>query len=420
MRTLVSGLLWCLGLWPGALRAQALPHDSAPAREIQALSYDEALAWVDRAPDLKARNFAAAGLEDASARVSGLPADLTFTAEAGPRVTPQVAAQGRLAVSQSFALAGLGRARRDVLRGQASAIQAERALGRFERRVEVARAWLDLHYAQEAADVAQNELTLAEDLARVSARGAELLELTRADAADASAYAAEAKLNSLSAEGALADARFELTRALGIKDRILDARGAAPAFDLPSVARAAQLHAALANAPGLSALVLQIAALDARVREVQANHASQLGVGLIADRTDPRAFAALGTVSLTLPWEGRAVRERADLISAQAILRGRLAEAEARAHVELERLLHEIEHAQSVLDHAEQKLLPAIESGLSAREALFRSGEGNVLEMILARRSALALRVRHAHLRTDLLFALARFTELARALEVAK
>jgi outer membrane protein TolC len=413
----VSIALILVGFVASTARAQPIERTLA-SLPIEAIGYEDALARVERVPELNARVDAARGLQLASTRVSSLPSDLVLSAEAGPRVTPDRDVQGRIGVSQSFALAGLGGARREVLHGEAAALDAERAAALFERRVEVARAWLEVHYAQQAVAVAGNELGLAEDLARVTARGAELSELTRADAADAQGYAAEARLNFLSAQGLLIDARYQLTRALGVSDRVLDAGGETPELEVPSASRVAALNARLERSPALAALVMQVAVVHARMRELGAEHASQIAVGAIADRTDPRGFAVLGMLSFTLPWEGRLARDRADLEASQAVLDGRLAAERTRGHVELDRLAHEIEHAREVLEQAETKLLPAIGAGLAAREALFRAGEGNALELILARRSALSLRVRRERLRTDLLFALARFAELSRALGV--
>ncbi len=407
-------LLWALPIAVAA--AQVVTHAQAPHAELLALDYEETLARAEDARDIRSRSVAASRLREGERKVSGLPGDLVVSAELGPRVAPRVAAQGRIGVAQSFALSNLGKARREVLHEQGRAFDAEGAALSFERRIAASRAFLEVRYAQQAVEVANNELRLAEDFARVTARGAELQELTRADAADAAAYAAEAKLMSLSAEGALADARFALTYVLAVADRIVDARGDTPTFQTPTPGQAAALHTQLERSPALVAILCQLQASDARKRELSANTGSQLALGLVADRTDPSAFALLGTVSVTLPWQRRSERERAELDASSQLLGGRLAEERARSHVELERLLHELEHQRDTLLHIEGTLLPAVEAGLVAREALFRSGEGDALEVIVARRSALAVRVRRERVRTDLLVVQARYGELARVI----
>jgi len=124
-------------------------------------------------------------------------------------------------------------------------------------------------------------------------------------------------------------------------------------------------------------------------------------------------------VGMTLPLRDRGLRERAEVSAERTALRGRTAEQRAALHVDIERLLHEIEHTHETLQHADEQLMPAIERGLVAREALFRSGEGTLLEIILARRNALALRLRRLRLQYDYISALLRFRELSIAVGIA-
>lgn len=418
-----------LGLWlllcaraqnAHAQRVEAGPgHAGTPPAEALPLAYDAALALLEHAPELRARAAASAQLREAARDVSALPSDLAVTLEAGPRVHPELEAQGRLGVTQSFALAGLGDARRQVLASHALSQDAERVGQRLFRRLTVSQAWLRTHAAHAALQIAQSELELAESLQRATERGAQLSELTRADAADASAYAAEAKLGLLSAEGELIDARLDLTHALAISDRVLDTRGEPPQIPEPTPAQQEALHARIDAQPALLSLMRQMAALDARERELRASYASQLALGVVLDRTDPRAWATLGVVGLTLPLADRGLRERAEVAAERTALRGRTAEQRATSHVEIERLLHEIEHTHETLQHADEQLMPAIERGLAAREALLRSGEGTVLETILARRNALGLRLRRLRLQYDYRSALLRFRELSIAVGIA-
>ena len=394
-------------------------HVGTPAEEALPLAYEAALALLEHAPELRARAAASAQLRAAARDVTALPADLTISVEAGPRVHPELKGQGRLGVIQSFALAALGDARRAALSSHASTQDAERAGQRLYRRLQVSQAWLRTHAAHAALGIAQGELQLAETLSQAAERGAELAELTRADAADAAAYAAEAKLGLLSAEGELIEARLDLTRTLAISDRVLDVRGEPPQLHEPTPADKAALHARIETQPALLSLQRQMAALDARKRELRASYASQLSLGVVLDRTDPGAWATLGVVGLTWPLADRGLRERAEVDAERTALRGRTEEQRAGLHVEIERLLHEIEHTHETLQHADERLLPAIERGLSAREALFRAGEGTVLEIVVARRNALGLRLRRLRLHHDFMSALLRFRELSLVVGIA-
>ena len=423
------GCVLSLVLSLGASRVNAQPsnvealgeraHEGTPAAEALPLDYDMALALLEHAPELRARAAASAQLTAAGRHVTALPSDLALNLEAGPRLHPELKAQGRVSVSQSFSLSHLGEARRQVLSTHALSQEAERVGVRLFRRLQVSQAWLRTHAAHAALGIAEAELQLAENLAQASERGAQLSELTRADAADAAAYAAEAKLGQLSAEGELIEARLDLTHALAISDRVLDARGEPPSIPEPTSAQEQALHARIDTQPALLSLLRQVAALDARARELRASYASQLSLGVMVDRSDPRAWAALGMVGLTLPLADRGLRERAEVEAERTALQGRSDEQRATLHVEIERLLHEIKHTHETLSHADERLLPAIERGLQAREALFRSGEGTVLEIIVARRNALALRLRRLRLQYDWRSALLRFRELSIAVGIS-
>ena len=399
--------------------AHAGDHDLSHPEELWPVSYAQALDWIDRTPEVRSRIDAARGLVERRNQVTALPSDLMLSAEAGPRLGEGSTAAGRIGASQTFALAALGDARRGVLHDAARVLTAEQRSVRFARRSEVARAWLELSYAHKALEVATRERGLAEELARVTLRGVSLGELTAADAADASAYAAEAQLNQLAAEGALADARFELSRSLAVVDRLLDARGEPPQLSALSTHEREQLHARIAAVPAVIEQLRQIELVDARKRELQASHAPQLGVGVLLERGDAASLTALATATLSVPLRERATREHAELDATQRILHGNMEQARARAHVELERLIHDAEHAQRLVEYTERELMPAIDKGLQAREALFRAGESSVLELILARRSALVLRLRQERGRIDRAAALARLSELQRAVQDA-
>ncbi len=405
----------------GGNAAALPPPPSRAAHEVPsagAIGYQEALARAEAAPELRARAQAVTRLRAQSERVSALPGDFTLSSELGPQLAPDRGLQGRIGVAQSFALRALGAARSGVLRSDASAFDAERAAAVFERRVAAAQAWLQAWFSRQALGVARQERDLADQLSRLSVHAAELGELTRADAADAEVYAAEAGLDVLAAEGALVDARFELASALDEPDGSFDVRGNPPAPLALSPTVQALLRARIERSPQLAALLSQQAVLAARARETRALYGPQLALGVVADRSDPQAFAALGTVSLSLPLTDRALRERAELEADRTLLDGRLRQARVRARLLLERWLHELEHAQAALQHTERKLLPAIDAGLSARDALFRAGEGSVLEVVVAHRTALRERVRHLRLAVDVALASARLSELARALGV--
>ncbi|MEY4576528.1 MAG: hypothetical protein RL701_1231 [Pseudomonadota bacterium] len=422
MRVSRIALRLFLAVWSApafAQNAEADTRSDPSTSEVWQLEYRSALELIDEAPGLRAQAAANRQLRAAKAGITSLPSDLQLTAELGPRVAPSLAVQGRIAVSQGFMLSNLGDARRVALESRAVVGDSERMALRVLRRLNVSDAWLRVHTAHAASSAMQVELALADELARVSERGAQLGELTRADAADALAYAAEAKLGALAAEGELTDAKFDLMSSLAISERFVDVRADPPAVTQPTPERVRTVLARMQQLPVLARLNRRLDWLGTRARELRAQYSPQVTLGVALDRTDPTAWAGLATLGFSIPVRDRGARDRAELESERTVLRGEAAEQAVELRIQIERLLHEIAHSTETLQHLDERLLPAVDRGLAAREALFRSGEGTVLEIIVARRAALGLRVRRVRLHAARQSALLRFEELALAAGVS-
>lgn len=378
------------------------------------VTYTEALRLATLVPSHARADDAVRALRAGARSVGGAPSDLSITAEAGPQVLPEGAFQGRLGVAQAISLADLGGARRAALRSEADALAAERWAAVARRRIEASDAWLELDYRQRAYAAAVAQSKLAAELARLTKRGLELGELTRVDAADAAAFAAEAELGVLEAEGAVTEGRLALAEALLVSGAVA-CEGAAPDFAPLTAGERDAATRALERAPSVRAAAARLEAMRARDVEARASYAPQLTLGAVVDRTTPAGLALVGTLGLSLPASNRAGRERAGLAAERLLAEGRHVEERARAAVALARALHEAEHAGEVLAALDRGWLPALEASLVARSAAFAAGESTALEAIVTRRASLAARLRRERASTDRAMALAVVRELARA-----
>jgi outer membrane protein TolC len=329
-------------------------------------------------------------------------------------VVPEGAFQGRLGVAQAISLADLGGARRGALGREADALGAERAASVTRRRVEASTAWLELDFRERAHAAAVSQSKLASELARLTKRGLELGELTRVDAGDASAWAAEAELAVLDAEGSVTEARLTLAAALSLSGPV-SCEGAAPDFAPLTARERDAAEAALERMPSVRAAAARVEALRARDVEARASYAPQLTLGAVVDRTTPSGLALVGTLGLSLPASNRGGRERASLAAERLLAEGQHTEEKARAGLVLARALHEAEHADEVLRALDRSWLPALAAAQKARDAAFAAGESTALELITSRRTGLAARLRRERASTDRAIALAVVRELARA-----
>ncbi|HKU44419.1 MAG TPA: TolC family protein [Polyangiales bacterium] len=365
---------------------------------------------------LESLQHAVASMRRAAGEVSGLASDLELASEAGPRLNDAPSLQARVELIQSFALASLGTARAEAAAARSSAYGSERAALRAVRRIAVSNAWLDTYAAQRTLATARAESILAQELVGRTARALALGEATTADLADTEAYTAEAQLAVLAAEGEWTEARLRLTATLGADSQVAwDAAGEPPELRPPSAAQARSLSAALERLPGPVAAEQRRLTLIARARELDAQHASTLRLGLAVDHPDPDTWTPLAMVGVTLPWRGRAARERAELQADEQLVAAEWSQAVGEARIQVQRALHEIEHTARVLQQLDTQLLPAIERGVETRTRLLAEGEIATHELIVARRSLLAQRVRRERARVQWLSALASFHELRAA-----
>jgi cobalt-zinc-cadmium efflux system outer membrane protein len=375
------------------------PVESPPPAaggDAVAISFDEAIGLAARSP-------AVAGTADAVAVKTATDGRVgPFTANPMLHVQPGFAPgaahaplEGEAGLYQAFNLGGLAEARRSAMRYEEDALRAEARAAALSGRLEAAQAWIDLWAAEKALALAREELTLARELTARTHKAAAAAALTRAEAAEADAYEAEARLAVLSVEGEVTDLGYALAAAVSSPaGRPLVTAGDVPAAPVPPRSDWASLIARAAALPEARAVALTAEAERAQAREVMAAAGTVIELGVLGQRDAAGRTVLLGSLGFSLPLFDHGHRA-AGVLEAQAARRaGAADDASRRAAVTLARVLHEIEHTGEVLREIHEALLVATAESARLRDAAFRAGDATVVEVLLARRAAASARAR--------------------------
>jgi outer membrane protein TolC len=375
------------------LRA-AVPPPAAPV----AVTFDEALGLAGRSPSVAGAEAAAEAQRRVASEVSPMVANPILALQPGVGRDPATGArsfQGEATLLQGWNLSGLGGDRRASVRAEGAVLDAEARATALSHRLAAAQAWIELWAAEQVLADAAQEWEISSEFAGRMARAAAAAAFTRAESADAAAYAAEARVQVIQAEGEVTDRGFLLAAAMGLRaPEPLTATGPLPAPPVPERAGWEDLVSAAARLPAVAARRLAADAERAREVEVRSARGFLLGTGLKVTRDYAGAGALLAVLDLSLPVFDRGERDAAPLAAAAARSRGEHAQAAAVAATELARALHEVEHSQEVLEAVERELLPAAAESARLREASLRAGETTVFEVLLARRGHAAARAR--------------------------
>jgi outer membrane protein TolC len=375
---------------------------------VAPLTLDQALARADEAADVTAADAAATERREAVSQLPALTSNPTVLLQPGLRAEAGAARpEGQLSVTQGFNVAGLAQARHDVAEHDAVQARALALERRWQRRVQVARAWLDAWAANAATRAAQEDVDHARELVTRLGRAEASGGVTKADLASARAFAAEAEAFLLAWEGRSVDAGAALAMLLGL-DELAVVGDAAP--ELPS-ARVDDLTARVP--PHVRLLDAQLAAASARALEAAAQWGTQLQVSVSGAHEAPAAWLAGVGVGLTLPLFERGQADVAVQRALATRLAGELDLARRRARIEVKLLAHELEHTREIDEVVNGQQLPQAVEAAKLEGRRFDQGETTLQELLLVRRAVLTARAAAVVARADLLAARLKARELA-------
>ncbi|NMO19836.1 TolC family protein [Pyxidicoccus fallax] len=391
---------------------------SAPASGLPPLTFEEAQAQAAQAalPASLARAVETRRVWDA--RLPALAANPTLSVIPGWRAQPDGSGlELTVGVEQPLFLSNLAGAQRDAARAETHAAEKEAVAVLLDRRLEVARAWLALWAAQQAAASAEHEAELAETLRKSMVEALALGGATRLEVAEAEGFEAEARLARLSRDAEVMQARLSLAVLLGRPPGApLVAAEALPVVALPPASEEARWLARAGELPEAEARRLLGAAERARAAEARAERGWQVTVGAQGVREYYGGFSGLLTVGVTAPVFDSGQRARGALLAAAERLDGEAREAAVRAAAELALAFHEREHADAQLVLVEKSLVPSAEEAARLAEVLLRAGQSTLPDVLRARRARAAANARLAFARGEASLAAARLHLLLSAL----
>lgn len=368
------------------------------------VTFDDALGLARQAPAVTAGARAAERAAAVGAGVSSMASNPQVTLQPGGRLAPatDIGPEFVLSVSQSWSLSGLGAARKASLAAENDALRAEARAAALAQRLGAARAWLDLWAAQKVAALASDEAAVARDLAKLADKAFAAQAATRADTADARAYQAEAKLLFIDAEGEALEIGLALAReTASARAEPLAAAGEPPEPALPEPGTWATAIAQVDRLPSVRVKALAQRAEQARSVEEGAARGAHLSLGVVVQKDGPENFAAFGSIGLTVPLFDRGERERAPIEARAEKLAGEKASALIDARTELAAAFHHVRHSGEILATVRDELLPPLIEAAEAREALFRAGDGTMVDVLAARRRVIAAKARLVRARAD-------------------
>ena len=375
--------------------AQALAAQTMPPEVGAPITFDEALGLAAQAPAVAGAEAAAADQRRIGDSVSSVIANPTLNVQPGVGRDPldgRWMYLGETTILQGWNLSGLPGDRKAAVRAEGEQLLAEARAVALSHRLAAAQIWMELWAAQQSLADSLQEADLARKFSERVARAAAPAAFTRAEVA---AYAADAHVQALAAEGEVVDRGYQLAVAMGRETRqALVVVGPLPAPPAPERADWPALLEAAGKLPAVAAHKLASDASRAREVEARSSHGWGLGTGVKATRDLLGTWGVQAVAEFSFPIFDRGEREAAPQAAAAARAEGEFQEARAVAATELARAFHDVERSGEVLQAIEKELVPAAEANARAREASISSGGTTELEVLVARRVWVEARAR--------------------------
>jgi cobalt-zinc-cadmium efflux system outer membrane protein len=363
------------------------------AAEVRGVTFDEAIGLGAGAPEVEGERRALAARRNGDRRLPGMAGNPEVFVMPGWRLTPSgnEGLEVQVSVAQPLSLAGLPGARRRAAAREREELGARVRARALERRLAIARAWLDLRVAEEQLDLAAREQEVAAGLAAGTGRLVGTGERSLVAEREARTYQAEVALRRLDAEGRAYETRVALAAALaagprGLSGAAVRTAGAWPSPELPQGAALGRLAARALDLPDVVAARLAAAVARARGAEAEAAAGAVLSPGVYVQRDSPGGLVLYGMLTATLPVFDRGQRARSVAAGEAERLAGEARRREIDARALLVRAVHEVQHQRERERALAEDLEPQTAALLALEERLLASGEAAPFRVFEARR----------------------------------
>lgn len=384
------------------LLAASLVFLVLPAWGQQRLALADALRLAtDRSQQLVAADAAAAAANEMAVAAGQLPdpvlkAGIDNVPLSGPdrfSLSRDFMTMQRIGVMQELTRGDKRQLRVERIRRESRRIEAERAQTLAGIQRETALAWIDSRYTQAQVQLVQEQLQET----GLQIAGAELAFRTgRGSQADVFAGRAALALQQdklRQTQRQAQSARLVLARWAGPVATSVVAEGDVSWQDTPL---AHGLDGHLERHPGLLVLAAQVAAAETEVRQAEANRRPDVTVEASYQRRGP-AFPDMFSVGISVPLPiARADRQDRELAAKLAALdevRARYQDARAAEDAMVRVLLNDWSAGKQRLAGLRAELLPAASHRTEGALAAYRSGEGDLADVLAARRDELDARL---------------------------
>ena len=375
-----------------------------------ALSLAEALALAEsRSSQLTSTDFAAQASREMAVAAAQLPDpiasigvnNLPINGQDAWSLTRDFMTMGVVGVSQEFTGKDKREARAERFRREADKSVAERSAGVAALQRDTATAWLERYYAEAMLKVVSEQSRQA----RAEVEGAEGgYRAGRGNLAEIlAARSALVMLDDRASEFGrkVRAARIALARWIG-------ERADAPLADRPAIDTLAydpkSLDADLMHHPQLAMLTRREELAAADVRVAQANKQADWSVALMYQQRGS-AYSNMISLNVSVPLQWDQVnRQDREVAAKLAMLDQARAEREdmVRAHAaEVRQTLAEWENDRERLARYERELLPLATQRTEATLAAYRGAKASLIDVLVARRGEIDVRVQSLQLEMD-------------------
>ncbi|MFO0729193.1 MAG: TolC family protein [Myxococcota bacterium] len=313
-------------------------------------------------------------------------------------------------IDQPVHLGGIAGARRAAATAERAEMRAAQGLERLERSLDTARAWTKLWWLQRAAREAEDDVALAGRLIDHLRRQRAHAELTAQELAEGEAFLAEAQARSIDLEGLRYEAMLRLGERIGAEPSDL-LRAGAPQIQAGSSTTGPGVG------PEVRRVQAELQAASAREEEIRAAERPTFLAGLSWTREAGGSQVALLSLGLRAPLWDQDERGQAKALAERLSLRARLGATERHARYRLALAVHEVEHAEELEGVLRGALVTATDRAVEATARAQEAQAATVLELLWAKRRAIAARRTWLEQLGEVHFARAQLSILTRATE---
>lgn len=368
LSSLLTGVLGSM-LW-GAPAATVSPGE--------AVTFDQALALAADTIEVRTlrRELEIRVAQDARVGSGAGPVQLTVMPglTLGSKTPTTFELQSSL--TQDWSLAGLGQRQKASVRAEHEQLRAQARARALRSRLHAAKHWVDLHTHEATTQLIQQQLVAEKQRAIhvEHAVQAGVFALDRLD--DQQVVVAELEQSQREADSRRIEAAKRLAVAMGRSpSRLLRTQGSLPRPELPPSSRLVEIRRHLDKLPQVLVQQLNVDTIRANELERHASESLFGQLGAQVERAGPKSWTVFGIAGVSLPGFGQRARAgsrgRAQIAKAQ----GAVDAARIELSLEVELLLHEVDHSREALVHLEQVLLPRLKSADNRSRALVDAGE---------------------------------------------